>query len=444
DACRDNPFKRSFRTESKGLAQMDAPKGTIIAYATSPGSVAADGPERNGIYTKHLLNHITRMELSVQELFNQTGMGVMQETGDKQVPWVSSTPIPRFHLAGGKAVVDQPQKTAIPKPSKGSLRVESSPPGAAVRIGGIKTGPSPVELIGLEPGPIKVNVTLEGYRPQEEVVYIRAGKETRLTLVLERLVTKGGIAIGSDPPGAKWYLNGAYAGTTPDKMKGLEPRAYDLKVKKYGYEAWSDRVEVRAGHEEAVQATLKAAQASNAGRPSEVWRESVTGMEFVWVPGGCYEMGCGSWTSDCDGDEKPVHEVCVDGFWMGKYEVTQGQWKLVMGSNPSHFKKGDNYPVELVSWNDAKGFKRKLSSMNRGKYTFRLPTEAEWEYACRSGGQPEEYAGGSDVDRVGWYLDNSGHSTHPVGTKTANGLGIYDPEIRKCLRKKCKNSTSIT
>jgi hypothetical protein len=100
DACRDNPFKRSYRTESKGLAQMDAPKGTIIAYATSPGSVAADGSGRNGVYTKHLLNSLSSPGMSVYDMFRETGLGVMQETGEKQIPWVSSTPVQRYYMAG--------------------------------------------------------------------------------------------------------------------------------------------------------------------------------------------------------------------------------------------------------------------------------------------------------------------------------------------------------
>ena len=158
----------------------------------------------------------------------------------------------------------------------------------------------------------------------------------------------------------------------------------------------------------------------------QVWKEPVTGMEFVWVPEGCYEMGCGNWTSDCARDEKPVHEVCVDGFWMAKTEVTQGQWKQVMGGNPAKFKKGDNYPVETVRWREVEKFTKKLSSSTTGAYKFRLPTEAEWEYACRSGGKPEKYAGGSDLDRVAWNNGNSNGSTHPVATKDPNGLGLFD------------------
>jgi formylglycine-generating enzyme required for sulfatase activity len=149
-------------------------------------------------------------------------------------------------------------------------------------------------------------------------------------------------------------------------------------------------------------------------------------MEFVWVPGGCYEMGCGNWTSDCYRDEKPVHEVCVDGFWMGKTEVTQGQWKQVMGENPSEFKKGDNYPVENAICVEIDKFIKKLSSLNKSAYKFRLPTEAEWEYACRSGGKQEKYAGGSDLDQVAWCKENSNRSTHAVATKAPNGLGLFD------------------
>jgi formylglycine-generating enzyme required for sulfatase activity len=167
----------------------------------------------------------------------------------------------------------------------------------------------------------------------------------------------------------------------------------------------------------------KSSATSHSGKPEagDTWTDPTTGMEFVWVPGGSFQMG------DTFGDgydrEKPVHTVKVKGFWMGKYEVTQDEWVKVMGSNPSSFSGGSN-PVERVSWNDVQEFIRKLNS--RGSAKFRLPTEAEWEYACRSGGKKEKYSGGSNVDRVAWYDDNSGGRTHPVGRKAPNGLGLYD------------------
>jgi formylglycine-generating enzyme required for sulfatase activity len=153
------------------------------------------------------------------------------------------------------------------------------------------------------------------------------------------------------------------------------------------------------------------------------WTELLTDMEFVWVPGGCFQMGSPASEED-RGSNETQHEVCVDGFWMGKTEVTQGQWQKIMGSNPSRFKNGDNYPVEQVSWNDAQEYIRKLGS--RSGKSFRLPTEAEWEYAARSGGKDEKYAGGSDVDAVAWHMGNSGIKTHPVARKRPNGLGLYD------------------
>ena len=155
----------------------------------------------------------------------------------------------------------------------------------------------------------------------------------------------------------------------------------------------------------------------------DVFTDSATGMQMVFVKGGCYQMG--DTFGDGYANEKPVHEVCVNDFYIGKYEVTQGQWQRIMGNNPSYYKNcGDNCPVEQVSWNDIQQFIQRLNNQSGKQY--RLPTEAEWEYAARSGGKSEKYAGGNDVDAVAWYDGNSGRETHPVGQKQPNGLGLYD------------------
>ncbi|MBC2715305.1 MAG: SUMF1/EgtB/PvdO family nonheme iron enzyme [Desulfobacteraceae bacterium] len=167
------------------------------------------------------------------------------------------------------------------------------------------------------------------------------------------------------------------------------------------------------------------------------WLEPVTGMEFTWVPAGTFRMGSGSWDGDGKKDEFPAHTVYIDGFWMGKYLITQANWKKVMAStfwkkvslynyNPSWFKAGQEYPVERISWNEAQEFIQKLLSFNKGKYLFRLPTEAEWEYAARSCGKHQKYAGGKNLDALAWYSANSGMATQPVGTKLPNKLGLYD------------------
>lgn len=143
---------------------------------------------------------------------------------------------------------------------------------------------------------------------------------------------------------------------------------------------------------------------------AENFTDPTTGMEFVSVSEGCATLGSS--------------QVCLDAFSIGKYEVTQGQWKKVMGSNPSKFSScGDSCPVEQVSWNDIQQFISRLNQQSGASY--RLPTEAEWEYACRAGGT-EEYCGSNNIDAVAWYKDNSGSRTHPVGQKQANGWGIHD------------------
>lgn len=155
-------------------------------------------------------------------------------------------------------------------------------------------------------------------------------------------------------------------------------------------------------------------------------------IAMVWVPGGTFTMGATSEQgSDAESDEKPAHSVTLGGYYIGKYEVTQKLWKAVMGSNPSHFK-GDNLPVEQVSWNDVQAFIRELNQMT-GK-SYRLPTEAEWEYAARGGGNSRgyKYSGSDNIGSVAWYDVNSGNTTHPVGSKSPNELGIYDMSGNVC------------
>jgi formylglycine-generating enzyme required for sulfatase activity len=147
-------------------------------------------------------------------------------------------------------------------------------------------------------------------------------------------------------------------------------------------------------------------------------------MKFVLIPAGTFRMG------DVFGEglenETPPHEVRLSCFHLGKTPVTQGQWQQVMHTNPSFFVKSAQHPVEQVTWGDVEAFIRGLTQMNAGKYRFRLPSEAEWEYAARSGGQDQKYAGGNDAEAVAWYEFNSNASTQPVGQKAPNGLGIYD------------------
>lgn len=153
-----------------------------------------------------------------------------------------------------------------------------------------------------------------------------------------------------------------------------------------------------------------------AGTP---WTEPKAEMGFVWIPSGCFQMG----SSDGDKSERPVHKVCVKGFWMGRYEVTQAQYQKIMGNNPSIFKGSDN-PVEMVSWENAKNFAEKMSTSTGTNVN--LPSEAQWEYACRAGGAHEAYCGGGRIDQIAWYEGNSSKTTHTIGQLAPNDWGLYD------------------
>ena len=148
--------------------------------------------------------------------------------------------------------------------------------------------------------------------------------------------------------------------------------------------------------------------------------------DMVYVSGGTFTMGGTSEQgNDAYTDEKPTHSVTLSSYYICKYEVTQALWRAVMGSNPSNFK-GDNLPVECVSWDDCQTFINRLNSYT-GR-NFRLPTEAEWEFAARGGNYSRhyKYSGSNYISNVAWYDGNSSNRTHPVGTKQANELSLYD------------------
>ena len=167
----------------------------------------------------------------------------------------------------------------------------------------------------------------------------------------------------------------------------------------------------------------------DAATNSEIETFTVNGVAFkmVKVAGGTFQMGATSEQDDyAYDDEYPVHSVTLSDYYIGQTQVTQELWEAVMGSNPSEFKGDNQCPVEKVSWEDCQEFIEKLNRLT-GK-NFRLPTEAEWEYAARGGNKSKgyKYSGSNDADAVAWYGDNSGGKTHPVATKQSNELGLYD------------------
>jgi formylglycine-generating enzyme required for sulfatase activity len=238
------------------------------------------------------------------------------------------------------------------------------------------------------------------------------------------------ITCEGDDVGAEVLINGKFRGECPIDL-AVPAGRLKLVVRK-DVDASHERAfeqEIRMGEDSAkkVEAVLttRLNAAAQKREDAKMFAEIAEGM--VVIPAGSFEMG----SSNGDADEQPMHRVTIArAFALGKTEVTQGQWRAVMGSNPSSFSNcGDNCPVENVSWDDAQAFIQKLNART-GKH-YRLPSEAEWEYACRAGGQ-QEYCGGDNLDSVAWYgayanpVGNSAKTTNPVATRQANAFGLYD------------------
>ncbi len=304
----------------------------------------------------------------------------------------------------------------------------------------------------LSPGVYSFEARHDKHRPARQDVQLSAGDSRQLTL--ETLPITGSLDIISRPPDALILRDGKAQGSTPHTLNNLLIGEYQLVLEKPGYARFTKTITITEGSTAVIDETLQAAASgqepagpaarfsSATGSGGKNFTETTAGLnlEMVFVKGGTFTMGCtAEQGSDCESDEKPAHLVTLSDFYIGKYEVTQRQWVAVMGAsaslgNPSWFKGCDDCPVENVSWNDIQEFLKKLNQKTGKKY--RLPTEAEWEYAARGGASTSsastssalatKYAGSNTIDEVAWHGGNSGGKTRPVGGKKPNELGLYD------------------
>ena len=258
-----------------------------------------------------------------------------------------------------------------------------------------------------------VTVKREGHQEQEIALELSDGEQVTREVVAP-IPLYGTLVVESNPELSKVLVDGKELGTTP-LLKEVLAGKHKIEIVKEGYEPHTQDIVIEHNKELSLNKPLVKQAAAKVAAASDY------GIEMVYVQGGTFQMG----SNDGNPDEKPVHSVTLDGFYIGKYEVTQAQWRAVMGSNPSGFK-GDNLPVENVSWDDVQEFIERLNAKT-GK-TYRLPTEAEWEYAARGGNKSKgyKYSGSDKIEDVAWYKGNSGGKTHPVGTRKPNELGIYD------------------
>ena len=352
-----------------------------------------------------------------------------------------------------------------------SLAVNSTTPGTQIYVNdklrgtGSWTGNLPAGMYIIEG-------RLDSHRSQKQSVTLAKQDQKAVTLpALEAIV--GSLDVRYKPLGAEVWLDGKQLGSSPDLFRNILVGNHSLVIKKAGCAEYSETINLAEGETKLVSGTLQQGSAAttpttsgsvNSGSLGGNQTFTVKGVEFtmVAVEGGTFTMGATpEQGKDVKSDEKPAHQVTLSSYYIGETEVTQALWEAVMGKTVSQIASeisrgtevtqalwkavmgntvsqiaseisrktygvGDNYPMYYISWDDCQEFIQKLNALT-GK-NFRLPTEAEWEYAARGGNKSRgyKYSGSNNIGDVAWYKDNSGKKTHPVKTKQANELGIYD------------------
>ncbi|MDO9228980.1 MAG: SUMF1/EgtB/PvdO family nonheme iron enzyme, partial [Syntrophales bacterium] len=377
DACRDNPYSRSFRNAVRGLAIVsNAPSGTFISYSTGANQVARDGEGKYSPYTRALLENMVKPGLTINKVFMNVRSEVKKETG--QIPWELSSLEGDFYFVPGP-----PEKSSV-------------------------TIPSGKAIVGRDKSSVSTAAAADDLDDENR----KLEAEHRLLLEERALFAK--------------------------KKKALEEKRQQIAEERERFLTEQKAERLAAEKRLPAEETTTLAMAKRPSPPEDagIFTSPTTGAKFVLIPAGTFMMGSPSdetgrelYNFWAPGGNETQHQVTISKpFYMQATEVTQGQWQKVMGNNPSGFKYcGENCPVESVSWNDVQEFIRKLNQ-TEGTDKYRLPTEAQWEYSARAGTTTRFYTEDSDKDlsRAAWYEYNSGGKTHPVGQKTPNAWSLYD------------------
>ena len=289
----------------------------------------------------------------------------------------------------------------------------------------------------LKEGMHLLEVRKDGYRSQQKTIQL--AQQQKLDVAFDALsAIQGNLSVNFKPFGSDVYVDGVKVGQSPRVFNGVLVGNHNVEIRKSGYATSRQTVTISEGQTASISGSLtsptsssnanvlSSSSSSPSGNTITIPVKNGISIEMVKVEAGSFNMGATPEMENPYDSEKPVHRVTLtNNYYIGKYEVAQALWQAVMGSNPSGFK-GDNLPVEEVSWNECQDFISKLNAMT-GK-RFRLPTEAEWEYAARDGNKSRgyQYSGSNTLGDVAWYSGNSSSRTHAVGTKQPNELGIYD------------------
>ena len=306
------------------------------------------------------------------------------------------------------------QPISLPKPTPiyGSIDINSTPIEADIYIDDKKIGVSPMFVEDYLIGTHRVRLSKAGHSDFSQVITVEEGQTFEVNAKLD----SGREVAISTTPGAEIFVDGKSVGNT-QYTGNLTFGSHTIYAMLNGKRSGEKKIDIAVGNDKInIPLTF-----------SNNLTFTVSGVQFsmAYVEGGTFEMG-GSGSSRPGRPQHPPIEVALSDYYIGQTEVTQALWKAVMGSNPSKYK-GNGRPVTNVSWYDCQAFIKKLNSMT-GKL-FRLPTEAEWEYAARGGKYSHhyQYSGSNDIDKVAWSGGNPfGGKAHPVGKKKANELGLYD------------------
>ena len=327
--------------------------------------------------------------------------GYISKSGSFTISSSDMTPI-NVSLVSAMATVS----VTCPTPAV-SLYVDKKSVGMAPWTGSLKEGMHLIEA------------KKDGYRSQQRTINL--SQQQRLDVAFAELAAiQGNLSVNYKPFGADVFIDGKKVGQSPRVFNGILVGNHKVEIKKDGYGTDSKTVSILEGQTASLSGVL-----TNVDNISIPVKYGIS-IDMVRVEAGTFTMGATAEMKNTEDSEKPTHRVTLtNDYYIGKYEVTQALWQAVMGDDPSYFK-GDNLPVEAVTWDDCQEFIGKLNRIT-GK-TFRLPTEAEWEYAARGGNKSRgyQYSGSNNPSNVAWYDDNSGDKTHAVGTKQPNELGIYD------------------
>ena len=444
DACRDNPYADSFRSSSRGLARMDSPKGSLIAYATAPGDVAADGDGRNGLFTKHLLTALQQPGQLVELTFKDVVKGVSRESGGRQTPFITASITEDFYFRPASAPPPPPEPKSTPAIQSTSATID----GLSLADWLLVYGSNPITIASLD--------KVVAYERQHggnaaSRSYINKGIKVALANVnsaddLLEYQRKFGYLPGAPAQIEARLAELLAAGASREdliRLRGQFPTSATLRLQLAGeyhraklfdaaageYQSWLGLTD--SSHPER-KSVLEALVAAREGRLPTI-QDCPQCPQMVYIPTGSFRMG--DIQGGGDSNEKPVHRVSVKAFLMSATEVTFAQWDACAAAGGCSYKPSDSgwgsgsRPVINVSWEDIT--KQYIPWLNKKTgEQYRLPSEAEWEYAARAGSETK-YSWGNSIgnnkancDGCGSRWDNS--QTAPVGSFAANAFGLYD------------------